>query len=816
MSEPRSLTRSEAEERAALLTVDRYDLEVDLRGLLEGEVWSSVATISFQCHEPGASTFVDAAGEVRSATLNGVPLDVGTLAEGRLPLRDLAADNVLVVAMDQADTGSGQGILRTVDTDGLVYVWTSLEPDEARRLWACFDQPDLKAPHGFTVHAPQSWLVTTCSAPEAVVAGTAADRTWRFADTPPLSTYVVVVDAGPFHEIRERRGGHDLGLYCRQSIRPILERDAEQLFTVTAQGLAFFGERFGSPFPQERYDQVFVPNLGGAMENWGCVTHGDGILPRSEPTPDDRYWVAAFVLHEMAHMWFGDLVTMRWWDDLWLNEAFASFASTWALAEATEFTDAWATFLVSEELAAYEEDMTPATHAIRSEVPDVAHAMANFDGITYYKGQAVLWQLVQYVGEPAFTRGLQTYFARHAWGNTVLADLTGALAEAAGRDLDEWTVAWLDRAGTDTLTLTTSPEGTELVGTAPDGGLPRPHRLDIGCFRWAGDRLERVATVPVELSGDRVPVDLPDADLHLVNDGDLTFTLTRTDAASTRTLLDSAGALPDALARAVAVGTAWDLLVQGEAAARDVAGCLLDVLDHEDSASVVEPFLDRTASLVDRWVPTHEQAGLQSRLADVAVRIAERPGLRGAALRTVAGAVTGDAHRGLLDAAAADDTDLAWRVLARRAELGEDVDAAVATLLERDPDPEARFRALAVRASAPVGAGKTAAWTALFDERSVPAGGPVRELAGRFWRPGQEELLLPWAHRWFDQVADLPAGGLLATMSLIRMTYPPMGDDAVLERAHAAAAADDVPAPVRSMLVMGADRLARIMRARSA
>jgi aminopeptidase N len=810
-AEIRSLTRTEAEERAALITVDRYDLEVDLRGLLEGDVWSSVATISFQCHEPGAATFVDAAGVVRRATLNGTDLDLAPLAGGRLPLADLAADNVLVVAMDQPDTASGQGILRTVDSDGLVYVWTSLEPDEARRLWACFDQPDLKAPHAFTVHAPGSWTVTSCSAPDSVV-DTEDGCTWRFADTPPLSTYVVVVDAGPFHEIREHRGGHDLGLYCRQSMRPVLERDAAYLFTVTAQGLAFFGERFGSPFPQERYDQVFVPNLGGAMENWGCVTYGDGILPRSEPTPDDRYWVAAFVLHEMAHMWFGDLVTMRWWDDLWLNEAFASFASTWAMAHATELTDAWATFLVSEELTAYDEDRTPATHPIRAEVPDVAHAMANFDGITYYKGQAVLRQLVEYVGEPAFLQGLQSYFARHAWDNTRLADLMDALAEASGRDLGGWTGDWLDRAGPDTLTLA---DGV-LTGTAPDGGGPRPHRLDIGCFRWAGDRLERFATVPVELTEASVPVVLPPADLHLVNDGDLTYATTRTDAAATRALLGSAGALPDALARAVAVSTAWDLLVEGEASGRDVATCLLDVLEREDSPSVVEPFLDRTAAVVARWLPAADRPALQARLADVALQVAERPGLRGAALRTVADSASTEEHLVILDVAAADDVDLGWRLLARRAELGTDgadLERRIARLLALDPDPEARFRALAVRASAPDDAGKAAAWTALFEDRSVPAGTTVREVASRFWRPGQEDLLLPWAHRWFDEIDRLPPGGLLSTMSLVRMTYPPIGDDAVLERARAAAVAD-VPAPVRSMLVMGADRLGRMLRAR--
>ena len=233
---------------------------------------------------------------------------------------------MLVVAASQSDTGASAGILRTVDpTDKLVYVWTSFEPDDARRVWACFDQPDLKAPHRFTVTAPGSWIVTSNCAPESVTTE-GDDKTWLFPDTPPLSTYVVVVNAGPFHEIRSSRGGYDLGLYGRQSLKQFLVRDAEELFDLTDKGLAFFGDRFGSPFPQERYDQVFVPNMGGAMENWGCVTWTDSVLFRSQPTHAQKAMRASVLLHEMAHMWFGDLVTMKWWDDLWLNEAFASWA----------------------------------------------------------------------------------------------------------------------------------------------------------------------------------------------------------------------------------------------------------------------------------------------------------------------------------------------------------------------------------------------------------------------------------------------------------------------------------------------------------
>src|ERR1700712_3178096 len=296
------------------------------------------------------------------------------------------------------------------------------EPDEARRLWACFDQPDLKAVHRFVVHAPESWTVTNNSAPETVEAEGDAARRWTFAPTPRLSTYVTVVNAGPFHQLRRTIDGYDLGLYSRRSLKAVLERDADELFDLTARGLAWFGERFAYPFPQQRYDQAFVPDMGGAMENWGSVTHTDDFLHRSVPSYSERAVRANVVLHEMAHMWFGDLVTMRWWDDLWLNEAFASWAAAWALAGATEFTDSWASELLDAKLIGYRQDMSPAPHPIRGEVPDVQQAMANFDAITYDKGESVLHQLATYVGEDAFVAGLRAYFAAPAWGNTVLGD----------------------------------------------------------------------------------------------------------------------------------------------------------------------------------------------------------------------------------------------------------------------------------------------------------------------------------------------------------------------------------------------------------
>ena len=804
-----SLTRDEAEERARLLTVDRYDIEVDLRGLLDGEVWRSISTVAFGCRQPGATTFVDCAGEVERAMLNGVDLDLSSVREGRLPLEDLQSANTLVVSLAQADTARSAGILRTVDsTDDLVYVWTSLECDEARRLWACFDQPDLKAPHRFTVTAPESWTVTSNMRPESVSDPEGDARVWRFPDTPTLSPYVMVINAGPFHELREQRGDHSLGLYCRQSLVPYLERDAQWLLDTTAAGLAFFGERFGQPFPEAHYDQVFVPNLGGAMENWGCVTWTDSALHRSTPTHAQRAAVAEILLHEMAHMWFGDLVTMRWWDDLWLNEAFASWASTWAAVNATEFGEAWAVFLLGRKLEAYRADMGPASHPIRNDVPDVASAMANFDAITYAKGQSVLRQLMAFVGEDAFVRGLQDYFRKHAWSNTTLTDLIDAIGGAAGRDLSGWTVDWLDRAGTDTITLA----GDSVLVEAPDGSAPRPHRVDVGVYAEDGRLVERI---PVETDGERTPLPRqPQGDWQLPNDTDLTFAAVRTADDSLRDLLGHARMLPEPMSRAVAVATGMDMLRKGELSGAEMLDCILGVLETEHSPSLLEPLLAHARDVAELWCPPDRIADSLARVADRALALTDDPDLRLPALHVLAASASRPEHDAVLDEAAQDDVDLAWRVEVRRAELGRHDPARVEELLAKDPDPDARQRALAVTAARPEEEAKAEAWRALFEERTVPAGMVTYAVAKAFWRPSQQELLLPWAHRYLDAVTRLE-GGILAMLSLVRAMHPVVGDEEFLARSAELTGKPDVDPTVRSLLLTGADTLTRMLRARA-
>src|SRR3954447_24911373 len=575
MGDARSLRREEALERNRLLHVDRYDIDVDLTGLLDGLEWRATSRVTFGCTTPGASTFVDCAASVSAATLNGVDIPADRIGDGRIQLDGLAADNVLVVASEQTDTGSQQGVQRCVDpSDKEVYVWTSFEPDDARMCWACFDQPDLKAPHAFSVLAPEAWTVTS-NRPVDTVTAESGGRRWGFPDTPRLSTYVVVVNAGPFYELRSTRAGYDLGMFCRRSLAPFLDRDAEELFGLTAAGLTFFGDRFGQPFGQGKYDTVFIPDMPGAMENWGCVTWGDFSLYRTPPTRRDRALRAEILLHEMAHMWFGDLVTMQWWDDLWLNEAFATWASLWASESVTEFTAAWATFLTLDKSTGYVADRAVTAHPIRQPARDVAEGTASFDAITYIKGASVLKQLVALVGEDTFAAALREYFTEHAWRNTTLADLIGAVSTASGRDLSAWTGAWLDRAGTDLVRLEQSGDTWALQVTSPDEQPPRPHRLDLGVYRRSEDgSLQRTARVPVETSGERTAVrDVPEGDLLLVNDEDLTFARGRTDPTSQAALLADTAGLPTSMARAVAVTTAWDMLAYAEISSGEFIGC---------------------------------------------------------------------------------------------------------------------------------------------------------------------------------------------------------------------------------------------------
>ncbi|HEY0642946.1 MAG TPA: M1 family aminopeptidase, partial [Nocardioides sp.] len=590
-------------------------------------------------------------------------------------------------------------------------------------------------------------------------------------------------------------------------------RDADQLFTLTAQGLAFFGDRFGMPFPQRSYDQVFLHEFGGAMENYGCVTWADTILRRHEPTTAEWQGFANVLLHEMAHMWFGNIVTMRWWDDLWLNEAFAEFACMWAAERATAYGDTAANNLVGDKLDAYLADQGPASHPIRQPVPTVADAESIFDSITYPKGAAVLKQLMHFVGEDTFCVGMTAYFARHAWGNTTLDDLVGALEQASGRDLQPWRTAWLETAGVDRLGIERSDEGLVLTAAGAHGA-PHPQVVGVGAYRSTGDGLEEVGSVLVEVTGERSPVaGLPEADLYLVNHDDTTFATTRPDEAGREVLVARPSGLPTTLTRAVAMATVWDMLSNAEATAVEAVGALTDVLTVETVETLAEPCLELALVAAQLWAPESQRVHLEAQVAAAARHLVDVGVSRHSALRTLARTATGEDDLAALHEHAADDFDLQWYVLQRRAELGEVDTAAVQVLEERDPDPDTWIRALCVRASAPSPEAKLEAWSGLV-ERTVPIQS-ARTVANAVWRPGQDAVLAPFAERYVEALPTLHEGGMIPGLALTHVLFPVHAiDEAYVRRAREVAAAEAAPVVVGS-LTERSEEVLRMLRART-
>ncbi len=825
----RSLTREEAGARSRLLSVQRYEVTLDLRGLAAGNELRVRSEIGFYCREPGAGTFVDCVvSDVPEVELNGEPVGPSAYAEDRIALTNLQSDNVLTVESVQHDTARRAGVHRVVDpADGEVYVWTTFEPDDARRVFACFDQPDLKARFRLRVTAPAAWTVVSNCPAEAVEDGPAGARCWIFGETPPLSTYIPVVNAGPFAERRSRRGRYDLGLFARRSLGDCLARDAEELFAVTAAGLEYFGERFGMPFPQEKYDQVFVPDLGGAMENYGCVTWGDHFVYRTPPTPAEREQRAFVVLHEMAHMWFGDLVTMQWWDDLWLNEAFADWAAVWAAAAVTEHRDAWATFLTVRKERGYAADRAPTTHPIRQPVPDVATASATFDMVTYAKGASVLKQLVAYIGQDAFVAALRTYFDRCAWSNATLGDLMSEVAIASGHDLDRWVSDWLETAGTSTLTVETDEADGRYAGVAvrqtPSERAPvlRTHRVAIGVYDRDGATLRRRERVELDLSAERTGVETltgtRTADLLLLNDDDLTFARIRLDERSRATLLAAAGDLPTPLSRAVAASALWSLVVHGELPAADFIGTAIGLLRAETAEPVMESLLQRAVQAVDLWTPAAQRVELAAGLAEACLAHAAGapPSRRTMALRGLARTATTEEQLAALGSAAAGDVELTWRALVRLAALDRLDPVDVAENKRADPDPDGWVRELAVDAAQPTAEAKDRAWSALVTEGRVPTGKLV-EVAGAFWQRGQETLLAPYGDRFVDALPTLGRSGMTTTMTLTMQMFPLVGVDADFPDRVVAAAQSETVSPIVARTVgERADELRRMLAARS-
>jgi aminopeptidase N len=837
-----NLTRDEARERAGLLSVASYDVALDLT--TSDTTFASTTVVRFGCTTPGSSTFADLVGAtVHEVELNGRSLDPATVySDSRLRLDDLAEQNELRVVADCTYSRTGEGLHRFVDpADQRTYLYTQFEVPDARRVFTTFEQPDLKATFTFTVTAPSHWKVVSNSpTPEPEPSGDDVS-VWRFAPTQPMSTYITALVAGEYHEVRDSYAGRDgaipLGVFCRQSLAEHL--DADEILEVTKQGFGFFEGAFEMGYPFGKYDQLFVPEYNmGAMENAGCVTFRDEYIFRSRQTAAAYETRANTILHEMAHMWFGDLVTMRWWDDLWLNESFAEWAAHHAAAVATRYDEAWTAFCNSRKNWAYRQDQLPSTHPIAADNYDLEAVEVNFDGITYAKGASALRQLVAWVGEDAFFAGLRTYFSRHAYGNSELSDLLRALEETSGRDLGAWSKEWLQTAGVNTLRaeFETDDDGTVTTFAVQQSAHPefptlRRHRVAIGLYDRTDAALVRQGRLEIDVVGERTEV--PELagrrrpDLILLNDEDLTYAKIRLDHESLTTLLAGIDAFTESLPRALCWGAAWDMTRDAEMAASDFVELVLRGVGSESDLTAVHTLLRQAQTAVNTYVaPTRRPRMLrewESGLLDL-VRSAE-PGSdhQLAFLRGLASAAkhddTADFLTGLLDGRTTVDglvvdTDLRWTLVTALAGLGRLDEGAIEAELERDNTISGHQQAAGARSALPKEEAKEWAWHNATERDDVP-NETQRFIAASFQRAGQDELLMPYVERYLALASTVweARGTQMASNILVLMFPRVLARQDVLDKVSDWLASTDANPAARRLVSEGRADLERALRA---
>ncbi|WP_435527368.1 aminopeptidase N [Microbacterium aurantiacum] len=774
-----NLTRLEAQERRAIVDTASYDVVLDLT--TGPEVFGSRTTVRFAA-TPGASTFIDLiARDVREITLNGRPIDAAAaFADSRIALSDLAADNELVIDADCEYTNTGEGLHRFVDpVDDEVYLYSQFEVPDSRRMYAVFEQPDLKASFRFTVTAPAAWKVVSNSptpTPEDHGDGRA---TWRFEPTPRISSYITALVAGPYESVFSSLTSSDgreipLGVYARKSLWEHL--DADYVFDKTRQGFAYFEEKFGYPYPFAKYDQLFVPEFNaGAMENAGAVTFTETYVFRSKVTDAVRERRVVTILHELAHMWFGDLVTMKWWDGLWLNESFAEWASTIATAEATEWTEAWTTFNAMEKTWAYRQDQLPSTHPVVAEINDLEDVQVNFDGITYAKGGSVLKQLAAWVGIDAFFAGVGAYFRKNEWSNTELSDLLVELEATSGRELTGWSKKWLETAGVNTLSpeIVTDADGVitrfAIVQTAPaDYPTIRPHRLAVGFYDLQEGALVRVHRLELDVDGDLTEV--PELkgrrrpDLVLLNDDDLAYAKIRLDARSLATAIDHLRDISDPLARSLVWGAAWDQTRDAETAASDYVDLVLRNIGSETESTTVRTTLAQLQLAANSYVAPEARAATRERVAEGLWTLLESAEagsdsqLQFATAFASAAATPAQWDRvaGLRDGSLvidglSVDTDLAWALLVSLAAGGRADEAVVDEALEADNTAKGGEFAAQAKAAMPTSAAKSGAWERLVTRRDAP-NTIIRAAAAGFVHPAGTEVLAEWVAPYFEML----------------------------------------------------------------
>ncbi|HEX6684478.1 MAG TPA: aminopeptidase N [Candidatus Limnocylindrales bacterium] len=814
-----SLTHPEAVARAATIRKLTYELDVDLTG--DAEVFRTVTTVRFAA-DAGASTFLEVRPKrLISATLNGAEL-AAEAPDGRIELAELAPENVVVVTAEFAYSHSSEGMHRFVDpADGAVYIYAQPSITDAPHFMACFDQPDLKAAISLSVTADPSWVVRANGEGLQEEPGR-----WNFAATKPIATYLITLIAGPFVAREEIHDGIPLGIFARASYADVLERDAPEIFEVTRNCLDRYHELFGIRYPFGKYDQAFVPEFSwGAMEFPGCVVFRDELLFRSAVTETDRLDRAAIIAHEMAHMWFGDLVTMRWWDDLWLNESFATYMGYRLTAEVTGWPQAWTRFGVGRKIGGYAADQRPSTHPVApAEVKDTDDAFSNFDGISYAKGCSALRQLVAWIGDDAFFSGLRAYFDKHAWGNATLADLLGALSESSGRDIEAWAQLWLRTPQVNTVRPSFGDaDGVVMIeqSAPPEYPVLRPHRLGVG---WR-DRQGHWQHTELEVSGESTPLSGVDGTQLLFNDGDLTFVKTRMDERTRADLVAVLDEQEESLSRAVRWTSAWDATSDGEWPVTEFIDLAVAALPREPEVTIFEPvfWLARERAAARFLAPQGYPAALAA-LGGMARTILDGSepgsGRQLAAARAVISTVGGGdvewlrawlgdgAPEGLLL-----DEDLRWSVMCRLAVHGAVTEDEIVAEQARDSSARGEQEATRCRASLPDAAAKERAFDMVVREQGLS--NRVVASAGRgLWQPEQAELTRSYVERFF---AELPAsqersGDLLNT--ICHSAFPAYEVSQNTLAAAERALAGDLHPLLRRAMIDETDDLRRALRSR--
>ena len=776
-----NLTRIEAQERRAIVDTHSYEVDLDLtRG---AEIFGSRTVVRFSAAE-GADTFIDLiARDVQSITLNGREIPASAFADSRIALAGLQSENELIVEADCLYTNTGEGLHRFVDpVDGEVYLYSQFEVPDSRRVFAVFEQPDLKATFQFTVTAPEPWKVVSNSpTPEPKKHGDGR-ATWRFEPTPPISSYITAIVGGPYEEVFSELTSASgrvipLGVYGRKSLWQHL--DSDYIFDKTREGFAYYEAKFDYPYPFAKYDQLFVPEFNaGAMENAGAVTFTESYVFRSKVTDAIKERRVVTILHELAHMWFGDLVTMKWWNGLWLNESFAEWASTIATAEATEWTEAWTTFNAMEKTWAYRQDQLPSTHPVVAEINDLEDVQVNFDGITYAKGGSVLKQLAAWVGIEAFFAGVAEYFKKNEWGNTELTDLLSELEKTSGRELGTWAKKWLETAGVNTLSPVIHEDSTgtitrfAITQTAPaDYPTIRPHRLGVGFYNVTDGALERVHHVELDVDGDLTEV--PELkghkrpDLVLLNDEDLAYAKIRLDDRSLKTAIAHLGGIADPLARSLVWGAAWDQTRDAESSPSDYVDLVLRNIGSETESTTVRTTLAQLQLAANSYVAPEKRDTTRAKVADGLWALAQAAEAGSDSqlqfVTAFATAASTPAHwatvKSLRDgettlAGLEIDTDLAWQLLISLAAGGVAGASAIDEALAADNTAKGGEFAAQAKASIPDAAAKRAAWDSLIENDDQP-NTIVRSTALGFQHPATLDQLGAFVNPYFEMLLPI-------------------------------------------------------------